>query len=149
MHPGAGKPLDQVGNLLAVLTSSEVAPIDINFPGEIFFWSCLLNMEPLGVCRFWEFMSYTWSHFFITVILFWHSIVFITLAWENCPLCSILSVLSHFVKMQVVMWIPVASDPLEPKHLSSRGTCGLQPGSDIMRQFPSQTEKSEVLITWF
>jgi hypothetical protein len=37
MYPGAGKPLDQVSNLLAVLTGSEVAPIDINFPGEIFF----------------------------------------------------------------------------------------------------------------
>lgn len=70
----------------------------INFPGEIFFWLCLLNMEPLGICRFWEFMFYTWSHFFIPVVLFWQSAVFITLTWENRPLCSILSVLGRFVK---------------------------------------------------
>lgn len=131
MYPGAGKPLDQVSNLLAVLTGSEVAPIDINFPGEIFFWSRLLNMEPLGICKFWEFMFYTWSHFFITIISLWHSTVFITLAWENCPLCSILSVLSHFVKRWAV---PVASDLLEAKHGSSRGACALRPGSDDMRR---------------
>lgn len=53
-----------LSNLITVLTGSEVAPVDTNFPGEIFFWSCLLNMEPLGICRFWEFMFYTWSHFF-------------------------------------------------------------------------------------
>lgn len=70
----------------------------INFPGEIFFWLRLLNMEPLGICRFWDFMFYTWSHFFIPVVLFWQSAVFITLTWENCPLCSILSVLGRFVK---------------------------------------------------
>lgn len=134
MHPGAGKSWDQVGHLLAVPTGSEVAPIDLNFPGEIFFWSRLLNMEPWGVCRFWEFMFYTWSLFLITVILLWRSTVFITLAWENCPLCSILSVLSHFVKRQALMF-QLLLTLLGTRPGSSRVACALWPGSDDMRQF--------------
>lgn len=138
-----------LSSLITVLTGSEVAPVDVNFPGEISFWSCLLNMEPLGVCRFWEFMFYTWSPFFL-LFFYPDSPQCLSHSLEKTALYSLYFVSSiilskgrlwHSSCFWPRLWKPDVATHREPAVFSPHVTIG--------EESHTQTRKFDVFVIWF